>query len=400
MTAQLVQEKVNQAVEILREKGIDLWMTFVRETTLTADPVLPIIYGEGDFTWHTALLISRGGERIAIVGHFEAENVRKLGAYHEVLPYHHGISQPLKDVLTRLNPAQIAINTSPSDPLSDGLTHAMYQTLVDALAGTPYAERMISAEDVINALNGRKTKGEVERIRAAVQETEEIFSETFDYVRVGMSEMEIAGYMHKCLKERGLQPGWSAEHCPAVNAGPESPVGHAGPTELRLAPGQILHFDFGVRKDGFCSDVQRVMYALQPGESKPPKEVQRGLDTVVKAIEAAARVMKPGVRGVEVDAAARDVVVSAGYEEYLYGTGHQLGRQAHDGGGMLGPLWERYGDAPKKTLEAGQVYTIEPGLMVAGHGYVGLEEDVLVTEHGVEFLTHPQKEWVLVRSES
>ncbi len=398
MTAQLVQEKLNQAVEVLREKEIDLWLTFVRETSLTPDPVLPLIYGEGDFTWHTALMITRKGERVAIIGHFEAENVRKLGVYDEVLPYHHGISQPLKDALKRLNPAQIAINTSASDPLSDGLSHAMYLTLVEALAGTSYAERMISAEEVINTLNGRKTLGELERIRAAVQETEDIFAETFQMVRIGMSEIEIAEFMRRCLVERGLEPGWSAENCPAVNAGPDSPVGHAGPTELRLQPGHILHFDFGVRKDGFCSDVQRVMFALRPGESKPPKEVQRGLTTIVEAIQAAAKAMKPGVRGVEVDAAAREVVVRAGYDEYFYGTGHQLGRRAHDGGGMLGPLWERYGDAPTKLLEAGQVYTIEPGLMVEGHGYVGLEEDVLVTEHGVEFLTHPQTEWVIVRS--
>lgn len=392
-----IQEKVAQAVAILQEKDIDVWLTFVRETSLLADPILPLIFGESDLTWQSALILTKWDERIAIVGHFEAENVRRLGVYNEIIPYHYGISEPLREVIQRLSPRQIAINSSPNDPLADGLSHSMYQKLLQILEGTAYTERLISAEDVINTVNGRKTKTEVAHIRAAIQETEEIFAETFSYVRVGMSEKEIAGFMKRRLLERGCTEGWSAENCPAVNAGPVSSVGHAGPTELKLEPGQILHFDFGVKKDGFCSDVQRVMYAMRPGESKPPKEVQRGLDTIVKAIEAAARVMKPGIRGVEVDAAAREVVVRAGYEEYLYGTGHQLGRQAHDGGGMLGPLWERYGDAPKKILEAGQVYTIEPGLVVEGYGYVGLEEDVLVTDHGVEFLTHPQKEWVLVR---
>lgn len=399
MNAQLVREKLDQAVGILNEKDIDVWLTFVRETSLTPDPILPLIYGEGDFTWHTALLLTRQGERIALVGHFEAENVRQLGAYNQVVPYHHGIRQPLREILERLNPRQIAINISTNDPLADGLSHGMYLTLVETLADTPFAECLISAEDVINAVNGRKTRGEVERIRAAVRETEEIFAETFRFVRVGMSEIEIADFMRSRLAARGLQPGWSAENCPAVNTGPDSPVGHAAPTDLRVQPGHIVHFDFGVKKDGFCSDVQRVMYVLAAGESRPPQEVQRGLETVVRAVEAAAKVMKPGVRGVEVDAAARAVVMQAGYDEYMYGTGHQLGRRAHDGGGMLGPLWERYGEAPTKALEAGQVYTIEPGLMVPGHGYVGLEEDVLVTEQGVEFLTQPQTEWVFVEGE-
>ncbi len=392
----ILQEKVAQAVSILQEKDIDVWLTFVRETSLMADPILPLIFGDGDLTWQSALILAKNGERIAIVGHFEAENVRLLGAYSDIIPYHYGISEPLREVIQRLDPRQIALNFSPNDPLADGLTHAMYQKLLQILEGTVYTERFISAEDIINAVNGRKTKTEVERIRDAIQVTEEIFAETFSYVRVGMSEKEIAAFMKQRLLERGCTFGWSADNCPAVNSGPDSPVGHAAPTDLRVQPGHILHFDFGVKKEGFCSDIQRVMYFGRKGEKHPPKEVQRGLEIVVKAVEAAANTMKPGVSGYEVDAAARQVIVEAGYPEYLYGTGHQLGRRAHDGGGMLGPLWERYGDSPKKKLEAGQVYTIEPGLMVPGYGYVGLEEDVLVTEHGVEFLTHPQTEWVFV----
>jgi Xaa-Pro aminopeptidase len=152
-----------------------------------------------------------------------------------------------------------------------------------------------------------------------------------------------------------------------------------------------------VRKDGFCSDVQRVMYFLAPGETRPPQAVQRAFDTVVLAVQTAAKAMQPGVPGTQIDAAARAVIISAGYPEYLYATGHQLGRHAHDGGGLLGPLWERYGSAPTLPLEVGQVFTIEPGVMAPGYGYVGLEEDVLVTAEGAEFLTRPQAE-LIVRS--
>lgn len=392
-----ILEKVNQAVEILKEKDTDLWLTFTRETSLGGDPILPVIYGDSGLTWPSAVLISRSGERLVILGHFEAENARLTGAFSQVIPYNQGISQILCETITRFNPRQIAVNTSLSDPLADGLTYGMHCTLTEILSATEYAGRLVSAEGIIAALNGRKTAGEVSRIRAAVAETEAIFAETFAFVHLGMSEQEIAAFMHAGLAHRRLAPAWTpdGDGCPKVNAGPDSPVGHSAPTGLILTTGQLLHFDFGVRKDGFCSDVQRMMYFLAPGETRPPQAVQRAFDTVVRAVQAAAKAMQPGVPGAQVDAAARAVITSAGYTEYLYATGHQLGRHAHDGGGLLGPLWERYGSAPTLPLEVGQVFTIEPGVMVPGHGYVGLEEDVLMTAEGAEFLTRPQAELIV-----
>ncbi len=392
----LVEEKVLQAVNILEEKGIDLWLTFVRETSNMSDPVLPIIYGDLSLTWHSALLIARSGERIAIVGRFEEEAARGVGAYPTVLPYDQSIKPVLLEVIQRLKPQKIAINTSTNDVLADGLSHGMYQTLCGYLEDTPYLERLVPAEPVIAALNGRKTSVEIDRIRAAVLETEEIYQQTFAFARPGMTEEQIAQFMHDQLSTRGLEAAWSYDGCPAVNAGPDSPVGHGIPGKLVWQPGQVLHIDFGIKKNGYCSDIQRVAYALKAGEQSAPAAVQHGFETILRSIHTAAEAMRPGMLGREVDALARGVVTTAGYPEYKYATGHQLGRRAHDGGGILGPLWERYGDTPNRPLEIGQVYTIEPGLMVPGYGYIGLEEDVLVTADGVVYLGSPQTELILV----
>ncbi|HEY5574198.1 MAG TPA: M24 family metallopeptidase, partial [Anaerolineales bacterium] len=206
---------------------------------------------------------------------------------------------------------------------------------------------------------------------------------------------EISQFMQAQLAEFGVEAAWELEHCPIVGAGPASPVGHVGPTDTPIKRGQIVHFDFGVRQEGYCSDIQRVVYFLDGHEESPPEEVQKGFHTVILAIEEAVKAMKPGVTGVEVDRVARGVITSAGYPEYKYATGHHLGRSAHDGAGILGPLWERYGETPNYALEAGNVFTVEPGLMVPGYGYIGVEEDVLVTESGTEFLSTPQTELIL-----
>lgn len=390
----IIKEKVSQAVNLLEEKQIDLWLTFVRESSAGGDPILPLIYGS-DLTWQSALMISRTGEKIIILGQFEMEAARRIGAYDKVIPYDQAISPVLMAELKRLNPGQIAINYSTNDSLADGLSHGMYMVLLNYLKGSPYENRLVPAEQIIQALRGRKTQGEISRIRTAIDTTEQIYNQTFRYLQPGMTEKQVGEYMHRLLADRGLTTAWEYGNCPSVNSGPNSEVGHLGPSDLVIERGHIVHFDFGVKQDEFCSDIQRVMYLLKPGENQVPAPVMHGFDTVVNSIQAAARAMRPGVKGVEVDKIARGYVTNAGYPEYLYATGHHLGRQAHDGGGILGPLWERYGDTPHRPLEVGHVYTIEPGLFVEGYGYIGLEEDVLVTESGTVFLSEPQTELIV-----
>lgn len=390
----LIAEKLTQADRIVAESGADVWLTFVRETADGGDPVLPFLI-EGALTWQSALMITSGGRRIAIIGNYDADPLRASGHWHEVVGYVHSIKEPLLQALEAACPRdrkpRIALNFSTNDEKADGLTLGMLLLLQQYFAGTPFEDSFESAEQIVMSLRGRKTSTEVERIRRAVVETESLFGVVSREVHAGMTENEVFEYIQMRLEGRGLGYAWDRTGDPIVNSGPESMVGHGVPsTSIHISPGHIFHIDLGVMTEGYSSDVQRCWYVPNRREKKPPDDVQRALDAVIGAISAAADALKPGVEGWRVDEAARVYVVHCGYPEYMHAVGHQVGRVAHDGGGILGPQWERYGRTPLIPVEAGQVYTLELGVPVEGRGYLGIEEMVHVTDNGLEWLTERQ----------
>jgi Xaa-Pro aminopeptidase len=391
----LLQEKANQAQDLLRETGLDCWLTFARETDIHPDPGIDLVVG-AHVVRNSAFLFGVHGERIAIVARFDVANVRANGVFPEVVGYDEDIRSALLGALRRLNPAKIGLNYSVDDVTADGLTHGQWLLLQDLLHDTPYAERLTSAAPLLSRLRGRKSATEVARIRSAIAVTEEIAALLTPRIRPGASEKELADFVQAEFAHRGLPTAWALDSCPILNTGPTSEPGHAKPSpDIRVEPGHLVHIDLGVKHEGYCSDLQRMWYVRRPGESAPPANVQRAFNTVVHAIEAAASVLRPGVRGIDVDAAARRVVVDAGYPEYKHGTGHSLGRAVHDGGTLLGPAWPCYGKTTEGIVEAGNVFTLELGIATEA-GYIGLEEDVLVTETGCTFLSSHQRELILL----
>jgi Xaa-Pro aminopeptidase len=391
----LVHEKADQAQALLGETNLDCWLIFVRETSVRPDPGVELVVGS-DVTWDSAFLFSRGGKRIAIVGRYDAPEIRAGGMFGEVIGYDEGISEPLRSALEQIDPQTIGLNYSTDDTTADGLTHGMWLLLNDILHGTPFAERLVSAAPLLAKLRARKTPAEVEHIRAAIAITEEIVALTAGQIRAGVSEAQLGGFVHDQFRARGLPSAWSWDGCPIVNSGPNSEPGHSAPRDdILIEPGHLVHIDLGVKHEGYCSDLQRMWYVRRPGEDGPPPAIQRAFATVVQAIEASAAALKPGVRGYEIDAIAREVVVDSGYEEYRHALGHGLGRACHDGGTLLGPRWERYGATPEGLVEAGNVFTLELGIQTEA-GYVGLEEDVLVTEDGCVFLSPFQRQLMVI----
>ncbi|MBE0689154.1 MAG: aminopeptidase P family protein [Anaerolineae bacterium] len=387
-------EKIAQAVGILQEQNVDMWLTFVRETEHNADPALPLI-SPSNVTWHTALIITRDGHKVAIAGRYEIVNFERMGIWDETIAYDQSIQPALIEVLDRLNPRQIAVNYSESDTAADGLSHGMYLTLQRYLAGKPYT--LISAEDILNPLRGRKTPGEIARIRAAVALTDDIIDRITAMLRPGLTELEIADFVHAEYKREGVIPSWDTGYCPTVTCGAEGPVGHVSPSAKYVSKaGQLVRIDQGVVLDHYISDIQRVWYLQPAGETEIPAPVQHAFDSVRGAILAAGDVLKPGVQGCVVDDAARSTIVAAGYPEYQHAVGHMIGRTVHDGATLLGPRWERYGKTPFGLVEVGNCFTLELGVQVPGYGLVSLEEDVVVTETGYAWLGNPQTEIIVV----
>lgn len=385
----MLKEKILQASAILKEMGIDMWLTFVRETETLNDPCMDLIVGT-NCTWQSAFIITAEGKTIAIVGSLDKERIKQTGLYEDIRIYVGGCSATLLEVLSEINPGRIAINTSVNDYMADGLTHGMYEILVNYTKDTLYRERFVSSEKIIAALRGRKSETEIDLIKKSIAVTENIYSDVSSQIKAGRTEKEIADIILKMVTDHGVETAWESNSCPAVFTGPMSAGAHADPTERIIQPGHVLNIDFGVKKDGYCSDIQRTWYILKNGEQTAPEPVQRGFAVLLESVRLAFESIRPGKMGWEIDQIARDYITTNGYPEYQHGLGHQVGRSTHDGAAMLGPRWERYGNTVYMPLEIGQVFTIEPRLPIEGFGVATVEEMIVVTATGCEYLSHPQ----------
>jgi Xaa-Pro aminopeptidase len=390
------KEKIAQALDILRELDIDLWLVIDRESGIISDPIMDFVVG-CHATWLSFFLFAGNGETHAIVGNLDLETFRRAGLFDTVSAYKGSPQDDLLRLLRQLDPRQIAIDYSPDCAVADGLTHGNYLKLLELLQGTPYASRLVSAEAIIAKLRGRKSAEELRRLRQACERTLDIYDRVGRTAKPGMSEKELAAWITGQREKMGLPAAWDVDSCPAVFSGPQEIGAHSAPTGNVLRPGHIFNIDFGVKVGTYCSDLQRTWYILRPGEKQAPAEVQRGFDVLLQSIELAFAALKPGVRGLDIDSIARRHIVSHGYDEYPHALGHQVGRVAHDGGALLAPAWERYGSLPLIPLEEKQVFTIEPRIYVKDFGVATVEEMVVITDRGAEYLSRPQKKLLLIK---
>ena len=391
---QIIQEKHALVPTLMKKFSIDCWIIFVRETATTPDSIMNFTVGN-DVVLESAFIFGFEGKQFrksAIVANFDAITQQEKGWWDEVIGYEElGISDHLKSAIDKLKPKTIALDFSLNSFAADGLTHGLYLKLEDYLK--EYKEKFMSAEKLIMELRGKKSKTEINLLKKACEITEDINRKVTDSLHIGLTETEIQDIFYKEMEKRNLQPSWQKEQCPAVDAGPNKEFGHVGPQPTnKVKSGYTLHNDFGVYYQGYCSDLQRMWFFGK--KEDVPEELRHAFNTIVNAIQLAADTIKPGMIANEIDSKVREYILAQGYEEFKHGLGHQIGIEAHDGGTLLGPLWERYGDLPKGLIEINQVFTIEPSIKTKSYGMVSLEENIVITKDGCEFLVPPQKDFI------
>ena len=230
------------------------------------------------------------------------------------------------------------------------------------------------------------------------EKAEEYLMRVPEICKEGTTSIEIFNFLHEVAYNDGFGMSWADSQCPSAACDPNVKQGHSGIIDTPLVKGCTINIDYGVSKDGYCSDLQRMYYVLKDDEDDAPEAVKEAFYLIRDAINEARLFMKPGVTGFEVDQIARHKIVDMGYDSWNAALGHQVGHVTHDGGTILANRRPRYNkpeliDTP---LQVGNVFTIEPGIEIA-QGRIGIEEDVVITENGTEWLQKPQQELVLIR---
>jgi len=385
---EIIAQKLAQAGSVLKAMDGDLWITFVQETSAGAERAFAYI-SPGNFTWESTVMVTPQGKPSVICGQLDQQVFEDSGLYKEVLTFVQDFKEPFLAYLKALQPRRVAVNFSLNDHSADGITHGGFLYLESLLKEAVPGVEIVSAEPIIGALISQKSPSELAAIQEAVDITVEIFQEIHAFLRPGQTEKQVYDFVGARMAKRGLDPSFQT----LVFSGDRGAgMGHGEATDNDIRPGDLVHVDMGVFVRGYASDMQRTWYALKPGETGAPEPAQRGFQVIADAVEACRVALKPGARGVEIDAIARGRVTAAGFPEYPHGLGHQVGRYVHDGGAMLGPAWARYKNTPFMPIEEHQVFTLEPSLSVPGFGAVGIEEDTVVTPQGGRFMAPPQRE--------
>ena len=390
----LIREKHAQLDALLPELGADAWVVFCREGSDRST----LLFAGQEMVGLSAFLFTPGGRKIALVADYDRYGIEQPGVFDEVVAYgREGLDPHLRSVWGELEPRVVALNQHEDDYLVDGLTIGLLRKLEKTVGDEDLGRRAVSSAVVLEPLRARKTPEELRRLRRAVEVTEQLLDEAGQFMRVGMTERDVAEHIKRRQRELGVTHSFSDGA--AVMTGTAG-LGHRSASDAPLLAGDTVVIDMGVFVEGYTSDIMRTYYLARPGEDAPPPEVQRRFEAAMAAVHASVAAMRPGVAGHEVDAVARRVLEEHGAPVYTHALGHQIGRTVHDGGTTLAPLGDRYGTRGMGRLEAGEVYTVEPVVHgrtgVDGHP-IGPEQDVVVTESGAEFLSTPPEALTLVR---
>lgn len=390
--------------QAMQAASVDAWLVICRENN--NDPIADHIGGENagstaaflffrDENGFTSKVYSPSGESTAL---------GELDIHDEVISVERGSSavEQAVEFIKEKDFKTIAINSSESNAQADGLSYTQRKNLEEKL-GTDFSNRLISSGELVYEWLSIKLPLEVEIMTLAAELTAQWQLEAYEMIVPGVTtDAEVAAFLDAKMEEYGVGEAWSPTQNPNVNSGPDR--GHSHPTDKVIMPGDVIQTDFGIKLyNRWVSDIQRFAYVLKEGETEAPEDIQFYWESARAGNRAAFNAMKPGVKGVEVDAAQREIMKANNSEYVMWSTGHPVGYVAHDTGPNLGGSQSpSIRPAAQKELKEGMVFAFDGfhawTLETGGTKTISVEEMVVITENGASWLIPPQEELVLVEN--
>jgi Xaa-Pro dipeptidase len=250
---------------------------------------------------------------------------------------------------------------------------AWAKTLVDLLAAAPNAT-LVNAHDFLAPMRMVKDVEEQAIMRRNARLTDEVYEAILPQIRLGMLEQEIAWLIDRAIVEHG---GDGVSFHTGIRIGGGSAVRggsiHDSITHQVLQRGTVLAFDFGMLRDGYCSDFGRSVFI-----GEPTAEQRAVYDLVIRAQSAAIEAMRDGeITAAGLDRVARFIIADAGYgQRFIHRLGHSIGKDVHE------PPFLLEGD--DTVLEEGMCFTIEPSVFMTDGAFIRVEDVVMVTLDGGE----------------
>jgi Xaa-Pro aminopeptidase len=354
-----IKNRIDKLKRILEEKDIDAFLVSQPENR----------YYLSGFSGSAGYLFITQKYAVLATDFRYVEQVKMQAPDYTLFQISGSLSKWLPEVIDGLKIKKLGFESA-------DITFDKYQNFSSIIGKSGLDLQLMPFTDTVETIRTVKDSEEIDCIRRAAEISDKSFNYIAGIMRAGMTELELAWELEKSLREAGSQ---SMPFEIIAGSGPNAALPHAHPSERILKEGESVVLDFGAKVDGYCSDVTRTLCI-----GKPDADFNKIYGIVLDAQMSAISKIVQGTTGAEADGFARSIIEAAGYgEAFGHSLGHGVGLAAHEKPSLS--------CVSEDILSENMVFTVEPGIYIAGWGGVRIEDTVIIKNGKISVLSQSAK---------